>query len=82
MEENGKTYTMELKMEVRTIEGLSGHSDRNQLLGYIGRLKSKPNKVVVVHGEYRKSVDLSNTIRRIFKIDSIAPKNLEAIRLR
>lgn len=82
MEENGKTYTMELKMQVKTIEGLSGHSDRNQLLGYIGRLKSKPNKVVVVHGEYRKTIDLSNTIKRIFKIDSIAPKNLEAIRLK
>lgn len=82
IEENGKTTTLQLKMEVETIEGLSGHSDRNQLLAYIGKLKAKPNKIIVVHGEMKKIQEFSNSIKRIFKIDTIAPKNLEAIRLK
>jgi len=31
----GKTSVIHMEMEVRTIEGLSGHSDRNQLLSYM-----------------------------------------------
>lgn len=80
--ENGKTVTIQMQMEVQTIEGLSGHSDRNQLLAFVGRLRSKPNRVIVVHGEEKKAIELSRSINRIFKIETIAPRNLEALRLK
>jgi hypothetical protein len=80
--ENGKTITLNLNMEVVTIEGLSGHSDRRQLLAYIDRLKARPNKVIVVHGESSKASELARTINRIFRIETVAPRNLEAIRLK
>jgi hypothetical protein len=80
--EEGKTITLEMKMEVQTIEGLSGHSDRNQLLGFIGHLTVRPERVVCIHGEPKKVLDLAKNVYRIFRIETIAPKNLEAIRLR
>jgi predicted metal-dependent RNase len=79
---NGKTTVINLNMEVYTAEGLSAHSDRKQLLNFIGHLSSKPNKVICVHGEPQKAADLANSISRIFKIEACAPKNLEAIRLK
>jgi KH/beta-lactamase-domain protein len=80
--ENGRTATINLQMEVQTVEGLSGHSDRNQLLGFIGRLPVRPDKVVVVHGENQKAVEFARTVHKVFRIESVAPKNLEAIRLK
>lgn len=80
--EDGKTIAIELKMEVQTVDGLSGHSDKNQLLGFISRLASRPDKAIVVHGEPAKTIDLARAIHKIFRIESFAPKNLEAIRLK
>lgn len=80
--ENGKTISIELKIQVETIEGLSAHSDRNQLLGFVGRLASKPDRVICVHGESQKAQELARTINRIFRIPTDAPKNLESLRLK
>lgn len=80
--ENNKTVPLELKMEVETIEGLSGHSDKNQLLGFVSRLSARPDKIICVHGEPQKTIELARTIHKLFRIESCAPKNLEAIRLR
>jgi len=80
--ENGKMTTVNLNMEVVTIDGLSGHSDRNQLLSYINRLSTKPSKIIVVHGENQKAIDLAKAIHKFFRIETVAPKNLESIRLR
>ena len=80
--EEGKNITLELKMEVYTAEGLSGHSDYRQLLAYVGNLQVKPNRVLVVHGEQAKAVYLANAINKIFKTEAYAPRNLETLRLR
>ncbi len=81
IEENGKTIILKIKMEVYTAEGLSAHSDRRQLLAYIGNLSAKPKRVFVVHGEEEKAVSLSKAIEKIFKIESYAPRNLESLRV-
>jgi len=80
--ENGKTIRINLNMDVHTVDGLSGHSDRNQLLSYINRLGSKPNRVLVCHGEAQRSIDLARSVHKIFKMETSVPKNLEAVRLR
>jgi len=80
--EEGKTITLNLKMEVQTVDGLSGHSDKNQLLGFINRLSVKPEKVICVHGEPKKTLELAKAIHKIFRIETAAPRNLEAIRLK
>jgi KH/beta-lactamase-domain protein len=80
--EEGKTITLNLKMEVQTVDGLSGHSDKNQLLGFINRLSVKPEKVICIHGEPKKTLELAKAIHKIFRIETAAPRNLEAIRLK
>ncbi|MEM5790912.1 MAG: beta-CASP ribonuclease aCPSF1 [Candidatus Aenigmatarchaeota archaeon] len=80
--EEGKTYTLNLQMEVETINGLSGHSDKNQLLAFIGKLADRPEKVIVCHGENSKINQFIKSVHRIFRIETTAPKNLESIRLR
>jgi KH/beta-lactamase-domain protein len=81
IEENGKTIPLKINMEVYTADGLSAHSDRRQLLAYIGNLASKPKRVFVVHGEEEKAISLANTIERIFKIESYPPRLLETLRV-
>lgn len=79
---NGKRSVLEIKMEVETVEGLSGHSDRNQLVKYVYKLADKPRKIILNHGEEGKCIDLAKSLHRMFKCETIAPKNLEIIRLR
>jgi len=78
----GKTSTMKLELEVETVDGLSGHSDRNQLINFVHRLRSKPERIILCHGDNLKPVNLARTLHKIFRIETLAPKNLEAIRLR
>jgi len=80
--ENGKTVSINLNMEVQTIDGMSGHSDRNQLLSFIHHLSAKPDKVIVCHGENQKAVDLARTIHKLFRVETVAPRNLESLRLK
>lgn len=78
----GRSITLNLNMEIYTSDGLSAHSDRKQLLNFVNHLSSRPDRVICVHGEPQKTVELANSIRRIFGIETHAPKNLETIRLR
>jgi hypothetical protein len=80
--ENGKTISLPLNMEVHTVDGLSGHSDQRQLISFVHRLKSKPERIIITHGEEKKSLELRKTLHRIFRIETISPKNLETVRLR
>ncbi len=77
--DNGKL--LDLNLEVVTTQGLSGHSDHRQLLAFIQNLKNKPRKVIVNHGEAVKCVELSRLIHKTFKLESVAPRVLETIRL-
>ncbi|MDI6847225.1 MAG: beta-CASP ribonuclease aCPSF1, partial [Candidatus Bathyarchaeia archaeon] len=52
----GKMVVVKVKSRVESIEGFSGHSDRRQIINYITRLKPKPERVVVCHGERAKSL--------------------------
>jgi len=73
---------LSLKLEVATVKGLGGHSDSNQLLTYLSHLKNRPRKVIVNHCDNSRCVDFARTIHRELRVESIAPKNLETIRLR
>ncbi len=77
--ESGKM--MELQLEIETVSGLSGHSDHNQLIEFIGRLP-RPKRVFTNHGESIKCVELARDVHKIFKIETNAPKVLETIRLK
>jgi len=78
----GKIEVVNVKMEVHTIEGFSGHSDRRQLLSYIQQITPKPEKIITCHGENNKCISLANAIHKKFRIETRVPYNLETIRLR
>jgi KH/beta-lactamase-domain protein len=78
---NGKMELIKVKAKVEFIEGFSGHSDRNQLLSFLSKIKPKPLKIIVGHGERRKCESLAAAINKKFG-KAIAPENLETIRLR
>ena len=81
MEENGRTKGLPINLEVATVDGLSGHSDYKQLLNFISRAHSRPQRILVNHGEESKCIEFARNAQRIFKVESFAPELLETIRL-
>ena len=71
-----------VKMEVNTIEGFTGHSGRKELLNFVYRCDPKPKKVIVNHGESSRCLDLASSIHKLNRVETSAPRNLEAIRLK
>lgn len=82
MNEDGKTYAMPINMAVHTVEGFSGHSDRNELINYVKRLNPKPEKVITCHGEEKRCTELASTLYKIFRCETRAPQNLEVFRVK
>jgi len=81
MDDDGRTKMLNVKMNVQTIDGFSGHADRKQLLGYAKKIHPKPKRALIVHGEQNKSENLAHTFRDMFRLDSTVPRNLDSIRL-
>jgi hypothetical protein len=77
---NGKREVVIVEMNVETVDGFSGHSDRRQLMNYIKALSSKPEKVITVHGDENKCVDLASSIYKSNRIETRAPMNIETVR--
>ncbi|GAI52475.1 unnamed protein product, partial [marine sediment metagenome] len=58
----GTIVNLEMKMNVETCDGFSGHSDRRQLTGFISNMSPRPERVIFGHGEESKCLDLSSTV--------------------
>jgi hypothetical protein len=67
---------------VHSVEGFSGHSDRNQLFAFLKRVSPRPSRVILGHGERRKTDLFAHQISRILKLRTVAPDVLEKLRLR
>lgn len=78
---SGKINVIEVKMDVKALDGFSGHSDRKQLLRFINNLSVKPKQIVIVHGEESKCLSLAETIYKLFRINTIVPNVGEKIRV-
>jgi KH/beta-lactamase-domain protein len=79
---NGKMEVMKVEMQVESVRGFSGHSDRRQLTNYIRRLRPKPERIIVLHGEKTKSMSMANLFKRKYKVEALVPAVLETIKLR
>ncbi len=79
--DGGRTVSVRVRLEVATVEGFSGHSDRNQLMNYVASLSVRPRRIIVNHGEESRAVDLGSSLRHRFGVDAQVPFNLEAARL-
>jgi len=77
----GKIEVVTINCSVERLDGFSGHSDFNQLISFVQKLRPKLRRVLVNHGERRKSENLSMTIRRMFRVPTHYPQVQEAIKL-
>ena len=77
----GKMDVVKVRLQVKSVEGFSGHSDRRQIINYITHLKPRPEKVFVCHGERAKCFSLANTIQRKYGIQTFVPAVMETFRL-
>jgi hypothetical protein len=80
--EGGKPITIKAELDVETIDGFSGHSDRRQLMNYVRDITPKPTKLIMCHGDGTKSIELAAIIRNRFRLDTRIPVNLESVRMR
>ncbi len=80
--EGGKIRVIDVNCEVNRIEGFSGHSDYNQIVRFIQKLRPKLQEIYVNHGEKRKCESLSYNLSKIFKLPVLHPSVEEAIKIR
>ena len=80
--DGGKQEMLQIKMQVHTVEGFSGHSSRNQLMNFVAKCEPRPKKVIINHGENSRCLDLASSIHKTFRIETVAPRNLETVRVK
>ncbi|MDA4111688.1 MAG: beta-CASP ribonuclease aCPSF1 [Thaumarchaeota archaeon] len=80
--EGGKIRVIDVNCLVNRIEGFSGHSDYNQIIRFVQKLRPKLQQIYVNHGERRKCESMAYTLSRMFKIPAFHPSVEEAIRIR
>jgi KH/beta-lactamase-domain protein len=81
MDNEGKMAVVQVKMQVGSIEGFSGHSDRRQLINYLTHLTPKPERIFVCHGEKQKIMDMAGFLNHKAGINTVVPVILETFRL-
>ncbi|WP_411962777.1 beta-CASP ribonuclease aCPSF1 [Haloferax sp. YSMS24] len=79
---SGRSNTLQLKMDVETVDGFSGHADRQGLENFIKTMNPRPEKVLCVHGDERSVQDLSSALYHNYNMRTFAPKNLETFRFK
>jgi len=82
LDTDGKMKVFKVGLRVKSVDGFSGHSDRNQIINYVGKIYPRPERVIVDHGEKTKCLEVAGAIHKTYKVDTYAPRNLETIRLK
>ena len=80
LDKNGKLKVIPVRCETKRIDGFSGHSDFNQIMNFVSRVK--PKRVLVNHGEKSKSESIASAVHYRYKIRSSVPDSREIVRLR
>ena len=77
----GRRGTIVINLEIVTIDGFSGHSDRRQLINFIGHVQPKPEKIFTIHGDENNTIDLADSLYKRYHIETHSPMNLETYRM-
>jgi hypothetical protein len=80
MDKSGRVKVVPIRCQTQKIDGFSGHSDFNQIMNFVARVK--PKRVLVNHGERSKSENVASAVYSRLKIRSSVPDNREIVRLR
>jgi len=61
-------------MEVAEIEGLSAHADHTELMDWMSKIKNKPERIFIVHGEKESAEALQKGIEETYGWDAEIPE--------
>ncbi len=85
MHNHGRSQVIKVELQIHTVEGFSGHSDRRQLVDYARRIQPKPERILTCHGEASKCINLASFLHRDLgqrrRTETRALQNFETIRL-
>jgi KH/beta-lactamase-domain protein len=79
--DNGKIKIVDVNASTEKVDGFSGHSDYNEIIRFIGKMRPKLQQVVVQHGDKRKIENLAYSIQRIYRVPALRPVVQEAFRV-
>ncbi len=77
----GGQDVLNINLEVHKIE-ITGHADRRELMQFVSHLQPRPKRIMFNHGEQSRCLDIASSMHKKFRVETLAPKNLDAIRLR
>ncbi len=77
----GRGRTIIINLEIVTVDGFSGHSDRRQLMNYVGQVQPRPEKIFTIHGDENNTIDLASSLYKRYHIQTHSPMNLETYRM-
>jgi len=78
----GKNQVYTINLEITTVEGFSGHSDRLELEKFIKNCSPRPRKIIINHGESSRCLDLASGLHKQFRVETVCPRNLDAVRIK
>ncbi|MEM4717210.1 MAG: beta-CASP ribonuclease aCPSF1 [Desulfurococcaceae archaeon] len=81
-----KLEVIKVALEVKSIDGFSGHSDQRELLSYARDINPKPRTIILNHGEPNATEALATLLRKSREIrqythDVLTPSVLDSIHL-
>lgn len=68
--------------EIKYLDAFSGHADQKGLIEWVDKIKVKPKKIFIVHGEYEGQLILSSVINSKFDIECIIPERNDTFELK
>ncbi|WP_231129012.1 beta-CASP ribonuclease aCPSF1 [Candidatus Nitrosocosmicus hydrocola] len=80
IDKHGKVKVIPVRCSKQKIDGFSGHSDFNQIMNFVSKVR--PKRVLVNHGERSKSENVASMIYSRMRIRSSVPDNREIIKLK
>lgn len=72
---------IDVKAEITSLPGLSGHADQKGLINWITAFKQKPKMVFVVHGDKMVSPFFASMLTKQYQLQAFAPSFLDSFTL-
>ncbi|MBQ5840776.1 MAG: MBL fold metallo-hydrolase [Clostridia bacterium] len=66
---------IQVRAHIETLEGISGHADKDMLLGWLKKLPTPPKQVFVNHGEDSVCEAFAAAVRQELQVEALAPYN-------
>jgi metallo-beta-lactamase family protein len=54
-----------VRAKIASVDSLSGHADKNELIAHVGRVRGNLRKIFVTHGEEEQALPFAETLRKL-----------------